>query len=783
MSISSLACRGPSQGGVREADATLPKTIILPHQLRGRCGVNQLGGHYANGRPLPAVTRWRILQLALLGYRPCDISRHLLVSHGCVSKILARFAETGSILPGAIGGSKPRVSTPAVVATIRQYKRQNPAMFAWEIRSRLARDGICPHAHLPSISSINRILRATHPHLPEGRGMPGDNLPLASSSLPCVSPPSTSGPADSFPPPAVPQACLTTTSPPARLATDAALSPSREAQRGSGDSATSTTDAATGPSPPCLLHLPGSSGGQAWTGEHLVAAAGGFSGALHSAAARYSDHRVGFLSGQLRPLPLSALKFDAFGGSPGCVEGGSESPHATLTAKGPPPPPGLHSILQSSYPFRFPKTPPDTIFPLPLTCPAPPTQPHHTFPSTDPPSLPNSSHRLHLAPHASPLVLQDVSLIGSPRRTLQDGPPLPDPPAPDMPAESGVGVGTRRRSVMTFTEKLSFKPCTVPCKRKVSLEAPDAAPWPHVTSVSSSADLSEETISLSSLTATAEPQRPTPGHPSPKPRICLRIKRCRVQRDTEGEKEQSDRKDVKVEKSLAEYGVERLSVSMSPAEVGSHPIADRMRTNTPHELPDNHLQPNSFPGIVTCPVSQHETRALKSTSLPQCEGVRERPAPTSPQGAIKPVGSGVGEDKHDKSPPPSPSPLFTSAGERKDLKLSHQVCVQGLHTSDRGSSPSTAVEINTEGREHVSGSRWGHLRVTNEDSDRNTHAAGGSDMRRVCDAAMTAGKQELARDATLKTLSNIAQRRPDSETCDKAANENLDHSAPATDGK
>ncbi|XP_047488422.1 uncharacterized protein LOC125038829 [Penaeus chinensis] len=127
----------------------------------GRCGVNQLGGHYANGRPLPVVTRWRILHLALLGYRPCDISRHLLVSHGCVSKILARFAETGSILPGAIGGSKPRVSTPRVVAYIREYKRRNPGMFAWEIRSRLARDGVCPQAHLPSISSINRILRAT----------------------------------------------------------------------------------------------------------------------------------------------------------------------------------------------------------------------------------------------------------------------------------------------------------------------------------------------------------------------------------------------------------------------------------------------------------------------------------------------------------------------------------------------------------------------------------------------------------------------------------------------
>ncbi|KAB7495693.1 Paired box protein Pax-9, partial [Armadillidium nasatum] len=107
---------------------------------------------------------WRILQLALLGHRPCDISRLLLVSHGCVSKILSRFSETGSILPGAIGGSKPRVSTPAVIRSIQMYKKYNPGIFAWEIRARLLRDRICSITHLPSISSINRILRASSFH-------------------------------------------------------------------------------------------------------------------------------------------------------------------------------------------------------------------------------------------------------------------------------------------------------------------------------------------------------------------------------------------------------------------------------------------------------------------------------------------------------------------------------------------------------------------------------------------------------------------------------------------
>lgn len=107
--------------------------------------------------------RQKILELAHLGLRPCDISRQLLVSHGCVSKILSRYAETGSILPGAIGGSKPRVSTPEVVAKIAQYKLQNSSMFAWEIRDRLLLEGICAHENLPSVSSINRILRNCTP--------------------------------------------------------------------------------------------------------------------------------------------------------------------------------------------------------------------------------------------------------------------------------------------------------------------------------------------------------------------------------------------------------------------------------------------------------------------------------------------------------------------------------------------------------------------------------------------------------------------------------------------
>ena len=130
---------------------------LISEQAYGE--VNQLGGMFVNGRPLPNALRLRIIELAQLGVRPCDISRQLRVSHGCVSKILARYHETGSILPGTIGGSKPRVTTPNVVKHIRAYKERDPGIFAWEIRDKLLSDNICDKHNVPSVSSISRILR------------------------------------------------------------------------------------------------------------------------------------------------------------------------------------------------------------------------------------------------------------------------------------------------------------------------------------------------------------------------------------------------------------------------------------------------------------------------------------------------------------------------------------------------------------------------------------------------------------------------------------------------
>ncbi|XP_072342155.1 paired box protein Pax-8-like isoform X1 [Scyliorhinus torazame] len=173
----------------------------MSHSTRrsGHGGINQLGGMFVNGRPLPDVVRQRIVDLAHQGVRPCDISRQLRVSHGCVSKILGRYYETGSIMPGVIGGSKPKVATPTVVEKIAEYKRQNPTMFAWEIRDRLLAEGVCNNDTVPSVSSINRIIRTKvqQPfHLPledhsGTRLSPGHTLVPNSTVTPPESPPTS----------------------------------------------------------------------------------------------------------------------------------------------------------------------------------------------------------------------------------------------------------------------------------------------------------------------------------------------------------------------------------------------------------------------------------------------------------------------------------------------------------------------------------------------------------------------------------------------------------------
>lgn len=97
--------------------------------------------------------------MARLGIRPCDISRRLKVTHGCISKLLSKYQKTGSINPGGGSIGRPRVITPRVEETIGQYRREQPGIFSWELRDCLLRENVCSRENLPSLSSISRLIK------------------------------------------------------------------------------------------------------------------------------------------------------------------------------------------------------------------------------------------------------------------------------------------------------------------------------------------------------------------------------------------------------------------------------------------------------------------------------------------------------------------------------------------------------------------------------------------------------------------------------------------------
>lgn len=72
---------------------------------------------------------------------------------------MIQFRPYRPLRPGWVGGSKPKVATPKVVSKIEEYKKENPTIFAWEIREKLMKSKVCSPNNCPSVSSINRILR------------------------------------------------------------------------------------------------------------------------------------------------------------------------------------------------------------------------------------------------------------------------------------------------------------------------------------------------------------------------------------------------------------------------------------------------------------------------------------------------------------------------------------------------------------------------------------------------------------------------------------------------
>ncbi|XP_035708858.1 paired box protein Pax-6 isoform X3 [Folsomia candida] len=146
--------------------ATLPTSAggMTAHQLRELYVASAAGGGGAGTPQFPQNAGGHHLQSSRLldlspvaplryGIRPYD-PLQMLQQQGAVNKLLGSLRP-----PGIIGGSKPKVATPTVVAKIEQYKRENPTIFAWEIRERLISEGVCTNATAPSVSSINRILR------------------------------------------------------------------------------------------------------------------------------------------------------------------------------------------------------------------------------------------------------------------------------------------------------------------------------------------------------------------------------------------------------------------------------------------------------------------------------------------------------------------------------------------------------------------------------------------------------------------------------------------------
>ncbi|WKX93686.1 hypothetical protein Q1695_011167 [Nippostrongylus brasiliensis] len=135
------------------------EAITFNHIL-GQGRVNQLGGVFINGRPLPQAVRVQIIEMASKGVKPCHISRQLRVSHGAVSKILNRYAETGSISPGQIGGNpRTKISLQSIEKQLMLTYEENPNLCAAELRQLLIEQEVCSRATAPTVASINRFIR------------------------------------------------------------------------------------------------------------------------------------------------------------------------------------------------------------------------------------------------------------------------------------------------------------------------------------------------------------------------------------------------------------------------------------------------------------------------------------------------------------------------------------------------------------------------------------------------------------------------------------------------
>lgn len=108
---------------------------------------------------MPREVRIRVLQLAQMGVKPCAISQQMRITHGCISKLLAKFEETGSIDSKHERKGRPKVITSDIELKIDQYRSEQPGIFTWELRERLIKEGCFNRQNAPSLTSISRFIK------------------------------------------------------------------------------------------------------------------------------------------------------------------------------------------------------------------------------------------------------------------------------------------------------------------------------------------------------------------------------------------------------------------------------------------------------------------------------------------------------------------------------------------------------------------------------------------------------------------------------------------------
>uniref|UniRef100_A0A0N4ZHQ4 Homeobox domain-containing protein n=1 Tax=Parastrongyloides trichosuri TaxID=131310 RepID=A0A0N4ZHQ4_PARTI len=153
--------------------------------IMGQGRINQLGGMFINGRPLPTHVRLKIIELAKSGVKPCHISRQLKVSHGAVSKILNRFAETGSVSPGQVGGSsRSRIATQCIEKDVAMIMEMNPDYNANDVRMELITNKVCTNDNAPTVTSIKKLIKNIEFRKENGSLMNSENKMSPDNKLP-----------------------------------------------------------------------------------------------------------------------------------------------------------------------------------------------------------------------------------------------------------------------------------------------------------------------------------------------------------------------------------------------------------------------------------------------------------------------------------------------------------------------------------------------------------------------------------------------------------------------